>query len=234
MQLKIQITGQIKRTAFYPVKKVLINSIIQHCLECEVYPHADTGDCRWMERTMADKTRWAEMLNCFRETILELFEDSSCSGAAHASEAVRWPPDKITCCVDGKPLTNLPSEYAGRTIEKKALNRLAHALQPGYLLMLTDYRSIYSSSVCYAWNNIGSQFRPELIAIKIECFSRITGMSDLRAADITYNGANSDSCNSTGFAAEDFDLVFISKTGAQHLITDLIREYLNNANTFIQ
>ena len=229
MQLKIKIVSKTITSLLSPVKNDFIKGIINHCLDLEIYPHAEAGQNDWLKRVCSDDNRFKELCNCFADTFPDYsgIDDARSDWSNHEKEHVCWKPARMTYSIDGGRESKIDIGKAVTEIDELIIDEKLFHMGFDELLMHSGCKSCSNETFSYVWNSINEDFDPGKLKIELVKYDSITGRRDLRISCVTYNGSTCDRDDFSGFAGGRIDPVFLRKSGKRYSVKDLITEYIN-------
>ena len=229
MQLKIKIVSKIITSLLVPVKIDFIKGIINHCLDLEIYPHAEAGQNDCLKRVCSDDNRFSELCNCFADTIpgQSGIDDAGSDWRKHEKDHVYWKPARITYSIDGGRGLKIDIGKALTEIDELIIDEKLFHMGFDELLMHSGEKSDSNETLTYVWNNITDDFEPEKLKIELVKYDSITGGRDLRVSSVTYDGSACDRDDGSGHGGCRIDPVFLRKSGKRYSVQELITEYIN-------
>ena len=229
MQLKIKILSKIITSLIVPVKNDFIKNIINHCIDLEIYPHADAEQNDWLKRVCSDDNRFSELCNCFADTFPDYsgIDDASSDCSKHEKEHICWKPVRMTFSIDSGRESKIDISKTVTEIDELIIDEKLFHMGFDELLMHSGCKSCGNETLCYVWNSIDEDFNPGKLKIGLVKYDSITGSGDLRISSVTYNGSVCDREDFSGFAGGRIDPVFLRKSGKRYGVKELITEYIN-------
>ena len=229
MQLKIKIKGKIITSLLVLVKIDFIEGVINHCLEREIYPHAEAGQNDWLKRICSDDIHFSELFDCFVDTIpyYSGIDDASTDWRKYEKDHVCWKPTRMTYLIDGGRESKIDIGKVVTEIDELIIEEKLFYMGFDELLMHSGVESDFNETFSYVWNNINEDFKSEKLKIELVKYDSITDRRDLRISSVTYNGSACDRDDLTGFSGSEIAPVFLRKSGKRYSLQELITEYIN-------